>query len=224
MSAPVTFEGNLIRSTAILLSLLLHGLLFISYGGTPAATMQQTNPSVTRLSFLAPAPEPILTPEALPEPEKKLVKAEPEPIPRQQKKRLVKRMVEPVQEVAQKQISEPVVAAAQPAAAATAPQIDQGLIIKETERYLAEVMAHIEQHKWYPKAARRRGIEGEVHVSFKLLPDGSAHQLVVENGPSLLVTAARAAVERAIPMPIPPAMIDCPLECEFRMRFNLKRS
>jgi len=216
-----------VRYGAFGLSLLLHGALFASFGGAPSGVVQPPNPSITRLSFLPPAVEPVVTPEVVPEakPEKKIEKTTPEPVKQVVKEKVRKKIAEPVQEVVQQQVSEPV-AVAQPMAVAAAaiPQIDEGLIKRETQRYLSEVMAHIEQHKWYPKAARRRGIEGEVHVSFKLLPDGSTHQLVVEDGPTMLVAAARKAVEKAMPMPTPPAMIDCPLECEFRMRFNLKAS
>jgi len=223
----VSFESHAIRYGAVVLSLLLHGLLFASYGGAPATAMkQQPNQSVTRLSFLTPAPEPMKVPEVLPEPEPEKPKVKPEPkqkVKKKVKKKVVrKKVVEPVEEVVTQQSVQPTAA---PAVAAEAvPQINEGLIKRETERYLTEVMAHIEQHKWYPKAARRRGIEGEVHVRFTLQPDGTAQQLVVENGPSVLVAAARKAVEKAVPMPMPPKSIHCPLECEFRMGFFLDAS
>ncbi|WP_176958438.1 energy transducer TonB [Mariprofundus sp. KV] len=231
MSPVVVAPANrVVRYGAIGLSLLLHGALFASFGGAPAGIVQPPTQSVTRLSFLTPAVEPVVTPEVVPEikpKEKKIVEPTPEPVKKVVKKKVRKKVAEPVEEVVQEQISEPqpvVVAQPMAVAAAATPQIDQGLIKRETERYLTEVMAHIEQHKWYPKAARRRGIEGEVHISFKLLPDGSTHQLVVEDGPTMLVSAARKAVEKALPLPLPPATIDCPLECEFRMRFNLDAS
>ena len=223
-----SFGSNSIRYGAVALSLLLHGLLFLNFGGAPAGIKQPIE-SVTRLSFLAPTPEPAVVPEVMPEvieqkPEKKQLKPVPKPVKKVAKKKVVK----PVEKVVQEKVSEPepvVAAAAAPSVAAVStPQIDEGLIKRETERYLTEVMAHIEQHKWYPKAARRRGIEGEVHVRFTLFPDGTARQLVVENGPSVLLAAAKQAVEKAVPMPTPPKAIHCPLECEFRMAFNLNAS
>jgi len=223
----VGFESQIIRYGTILFSLLLHGVLFASYGGPPAGVKQPVQ-SVTRLSFLAPTPTPAVVPEVVPEkpPEKKKVKPVTDPVKKVVKKKVRKKVFKPVQEVVQEKISEPepVVMAAAPVAATAVPQIDEGLIKRETERYLTEVMAHIEQHKWYPKAARRRGIEGEVHVRFTLQPDGTAKQLVVENGPSVLLAAARKAVEKAVPMPMPPKSIHCPIECEFRMAFNLNAS
>lgn len=219
---------------AFAVSLLLHGLIFADYGGQPSAISAQPIQSVTRLSFLAPPPEPVVVPEVIKQvvPEPKPEMQEIKPV-RKEEHKVVKNkakemVVEPVQEVVQEQIIQPepvaVVAQAVAVAAAVQPQVDEGLIKRETERYLTEVMAHIEKHKWYPKAARRRGVEGEVHVRFVLHHDGSTEGLTVESGPSMLVAAARKAVEKAMPMPSPPAGVHCPLECEFRMRFNLKAS
>lgn len=217
------FEGRGVRIGAIVLSLLLHSLLFASYGGAPSTENQQLKQAVTRLSFLAPAVTPAITPEALPEPEPEKPRVEPKPEPKQETttKPARKKMTKPVKEEV-KQVSQPV--AAPSVAADAAPQLNEGVIKRETERYLTEVMAHIEKHKWYPKAARRRGIEGMVKVSFVLGGDGTARQLVVTEGPTLLMAAARKAVEKATPMPAPPVSVDCPLECEFRMRFSLNAS
>ena len=103
------------------------------------------------------------------------------------------------------------------------PQIDSGLISRSRERYLASVLSHIEQFKWYPRAARKRGIEGDVTVRFMLHHDGSANNLVIENGPVLLMGAARRTIEKALPMPRAPAQVDCPIECKFRLSFHLNR-
>jgi len=214
-------QTQLIRTGAITASILIHGLLFVGYGGSVSApSSEPVNTSVTRLSFLAPAPVPDAVPDQpqeKPEPKKVVAK----------KEKVVKR-VEAVREVAEVEPepveSKPEVKPMQQMASASSdalPQINEGIIQRETERYLSNVMAHIEQHKWYPKAARRRGIEGEVHVRFTLHPDGSARELTVENGSSVLLIAARKAVERAMPMPKPPENIHCPLPCEFRMRFSL---
>ena len=210
-----------IRAGAFTISILIHALFFIGYGGSISApSSESANTSVTRLSFLAPAPIPDVVPDRPQE------KPEPKKVPPK-----VKKIVKPAEAVREVAKTEPEkvepLPAVQPmqqmasASSDTSPQINEGIIQRETERYLSSIMAHIEQHKWYPKAARRRGIEGEVSVRFTLHPDGSARELVVKNGSPLLLTAARQAVEKAIPMPKPPAAVDCPLECEFRMRFSL---
>jgi len=214
-------QTQLIRAGTITVSILIHALLFVGYGGSVSApSSESVNTSVTRLSFSTPAPVSDAVPD---QPQKK-----PKPKKSVAKKEKVLKPVETVQEVAKAEPEQvelkPETQPMQQAASApseSAPQINEGVIQREREQYLSNVMAHIEQHKWYPKAARRRGIEGEVRVRFTLLPDGSAKALIVENGPEMLVSAARKAVEKATPMPKPPAKIHCPIECEFRMRFSL---
>lgn len=208
-------RDGLIRGGAVSLSLLLHGIWFVQAGGEsgaqqPLAKPQQT--TLARLTFTAPQQEIVeRKPESKPEPIKTAEKAKP-----------VKREI--VQNDPEPEPPQEEVLASIPEAAAEAPMLDEGLIEQERQRYLADVMAHIEQHKWYPKAARRRGLEGEVSVRFILLPDGSTRNLLVENGPDVLLSAARKAVERAVPMPKPPSKVDCPVECEFRMRFSLNET
>lgn len=211
------------RTVAVTLSLLLHGLLFVGFGGVPSTpSPEQVNPSVTRLSFLAPAPKAVPAPEeiAKKEPEKVEPKKV-EQVKRPEAKRVAKAKPEKVK--SEPELKQESVVPQQMVAAASeaSPQVNEGMIKRQKERYLAAVMAHIEAHKWYPKAARRRGIEGEVHVRFVLQPDGTARDLQVESGPSLLIAAAKQAVERAVPMPKPPKNVHCPIECEFRMRYAL---
>jgi len=223
LSAPDTASQQaLIRTGAVALSMLLHGLFFIGAGGSISATMpEMPSTSVTRLSFQAPAP----LPDVLPDQPQELVKEEKKRVEKvveraKALKKVAKATPEEIKPVAE---SHPM---QQQAAAApdSAPQLHEGAIQREKDRYLSDVMAHIEQHKWYPKAARRRGLEGEITVRFILLPDGSAENVLVENGPELLMAAARKAVEKATPMPTPPAKIHCPLKCEFRMRFSLNET
>ncbi|MDQ6999907.1 MAG: TonB family protein, partial [Mariprofundus sp.] len=112
------------------------------------------------------------------------------------------------------------------AAVASAPvkqlSVDDGLVARERLKYLAKVIAHIERHKYYPPTARRRGIQGDVHIRFVLLADGTTRQVMVEGASSVLQKAARKAVIRAVPMPRPPTGIHCPMHCEFAMRYALK--
>jgi len=210
-------DGMGIRYASISFSLLLHGMFFVQFGGKPAVMMEQATPSVTRMSFLAPSAKPQPVKEASEEKKETKKISEIKPI----KKVAVEKKSDATQQESKKVEPKPEMTPAQASASTNKTQLNEGLLQKETERYLTEVMAHIEKHKWYPKAARRRGIEGEVRVSFTLLPDGSAQKIVVENAPPILLTAARKAVEKAVPMPKPPAAIHCPLPCEFRMRFSL---
>lgn len=210
-----------IHIIALSISLLLHGAWMIRFGGnTGVNTSQlQAHQSLTRLSFTQPAPMPEQIPESKPEPV--VEPPVPEPLPET-------KPVEKARKVARKK-AETVIGKQQPAAAQaaaapateSAPQIDPGVLAREKEQYLANVMAHVEKHKHYPSTARRRGIQGDVSVRFVLYPDGSARHIEVSDGPSILLTAAQQTVEKAVPLPAPPTSVPCPLPCHFRMRFAL---
>ena len=221
MSSSATLNAashvSLIRTGAFALSFLAHGLLFVSFGGALFAShTDTTSTSVTRLSFLQPAPMPEEVQDQQPEqvieePPKEIEKVE-EKMPEKKPEKREPPKVEPeVQQVAA-------------APADSTPQINEGIIRWKRERYLSDVLTHIEHHKWYPKIARRMGIEGAVNIRFVIHADGSAHDLIIESGPETLMAAARKTVERSLPLPQPPAKVDCPIECEFRMRFSLSGS
>jgi len=233
--------GGRVRLIAVTASVAMHAIWFVQSGGAPSA--MQTDiaapTTVTRLTFAAPEPiarpepvalqesvmEPLQEPEPVATPPKPVPVKMPKPVKKKQPVLIAKQVSKPLIEKIQKP-SVPVQVASAPAAlparAAAAPAIDEGLIERERQRYLADLMAHIEQYKWYPKSARRRRIEGMVHVDFTLFADGSTSEVSVKNASPVLLAAAREAVAKAIPMPPPPAVIDCPMKCEFKMQFNLK--
>ncbi len=235
-----------VRLIAVAASVALHAIWFVQSGGTPSAkqTEMPVRTTVTRLTFAAPEPiarpEPVALQEVMKEPlpkheamaqnTKPTPVKKPKPVKNKQSVLKAKQESKPVTEEIHKpsvpvepvQVASAPAAASPPTMAATAPAIDEGLLERERQRYLADLMAHIEQHKWYPKSARRRRIEGMVHVDFTLFADGSASDISVKNASPILLAAARDAVAKAVPMPPPPAMIDCPMKCEFRMSFNLK--
>jgi len=203
---------SFIRTGAFAISFLVHGALFVSFGGALSASpSDMTSESVTRLSFLQPAP----IPEEVEQKPEELIEEPPKKIEK------VKEVVQKKPEKREPPKVEPQAQQVASAPADNIPQIKEGVIRWERERYLSDVLAHIEHHKWYPKIARRMGVEGEVMVRFVLHADGSAQDLHIENGPETLMAAARKTVERSMPMPLPPKKVDCPIECEFRMRFSL---
>jgi len=208
-------RDSVIRLSAIGISLLLHGIWFIQAGGDSGAKTPLTKPqqmAVTRLTFTAPQQE-IAQQEQRQEKAYKKKDEKAKPV----KKEVVRN--EPSPEPPQEEQL-----ASIPEASAEAPALDEGLIEQERQRYLAAVMAHIERHKRYPKTARRRGITGELSVFFLLMQDGSVKELVVRDGPEVLIDAARESVQKAMPMPVPPSSVDCPMKCRFRMKFSLNEA
>jgi len=90
------------------------------------------------------------------------------------------------------------------------------------KRYLAKLLAHIENNKFYPPAARRRRLEGWVQVRFTLEANGRISALDVSEGEQILRQAAREAVERALPLPAPKGEVIPPLAVSYRMNFQLR--
>ena len=74
--------------------------------------------------------------------------------------------------------------------------------------YAALVQAWLERHKRYPTAARQRGVEGVVVMSFTIAVDGTVLSQRVDagSGSHMLDRAAEDMVQRASPLPpVPPA-------------------
>jgi len=124
----------------------------------------------------------------------------------------------PAPAVPVRDLASPGAAAATPTANRTTPPPAQHAV---PQRYLGELLAHIERNKYYPRAARRRHVEGRVRVAFMLLDDGRIMDIKVDSGPGLLRSAARHTLERAVPMPRPPDDVDCPLAVRYEMRYRL---
>ena len=89
------------------------------------------------------------------------------------------------------------------------------------ESYLQQLLAHIDSHKFYPRSARRRGLEGEIEVSFTLLENGNIRDLQVRGGSRILRKAAERAVLSAQPMPAPPDTMKRRDSVSFGMLFRL---
>lgn len=77
----------------------------------------------------------------------------------------------------------------------------------DSNRWKSRVVAHLERRKRYPASARARGEEGTVLVAFRI--DGGGRvlsaSLARSSGHRALDEAALAMVERASPVPAPPA-------------------
>ena len=227
-----------IWSGAIIASLLLHGLLFFNSGSLAGNSEEvKVKRHTTRVSFrsvAAPqtAPQPSQPmPDKPPEPEvTESAEPPPQPEPSKQEKRTEKaRQPQADKKPIPKQDVPPPVATSMqaeksPAAAAVvAGSVEDPAVIEQAKQeYLRRLMAHIESYKHYPRAARRRGIEGEVKVRFTLHAAGKVSSLDVGGEQGVLVVAAREAVEAAEPMPSPPEALPLPWEVSFTMRFTLR--
>lgn len=85
-----------------------------------------------------------------------------------------------------------------------------GLLESEELRMIREA---IERAKRYPRLARERGIQGVVHVRFKLRPSGDVEQVEVlgSSGHDVLDAASVKTVYRASPMPYVNGWLEVPM-------------
>ena len=89
--------------------------------------------------------------------------------------------------------------------------------------YFSLLQARIESRKYYPRSARKQGIEGSVDVSFRLLKDGEVRDITTTGAHRLLNNAASQAIKKSLPFPAAPDSIVLPKTIHFSMHYDLKR-
>lgn len=203
---------------AVTVSLLLHLILFVQLSANANSSQAQAPQLSTRVSLnLMPPPQqppqPVKAEQPKPKPKPKL---EPKATPKVKEK-----PPEKVEEIK----PEPELVPEQVVATKVAEQIqrengnDNATIKKE---YLKNLLTHIEGHKYYPSSARRRGMEGNIEVSFELLSNGTFRDLKTSGGPLILRKAAEQAITKALPFEMPPPEVNCPIYVSYVMQFELR--
>lgn len=168
-----------------------------------------------------PRPEPVPQPESRPPPKpppRPVPVAKPKPRPKPPARKPPATTVTKTSQPVVKQIT----AAARVQAVAKEPVPARVVQIDERENYLARLLAHIDSHKFYPRSARRRGVKGDVQVSFYLNRDGTIRDLEVTGGSKLLRTAARQAIQNALSLPQPPEKMGLQEPIRFGMAYRLE--
>lgn len=210
---------------AIFFSLVLHAGLYwlLADRLQPVKEVIDQQAVVTRMLSFKPVPPTISEPPPKPLPSavsESVPKTEPEPaLPPEPVP--VQKLLEPESPPVVPVVLEtpPPISQPRPSPPPVQPKVNESDLL---QRYLIELLAHIEKHKFYPPLARRRGVEGNIRVSFRVLPDGSMQTLEVEHGHGLLQRAVAETMERSLPLPKPPPEIDSPLEVQFDMKFELR--
>ena len=195
---------------AAVISITVHAtaVVYLGHYDDPFADRPQSTVSLMQISLAPsrpadPEPEPETRPVPKPPP------PPPVPKPEVKKKPLPEPVTEPpparteVPETAEP-IEEQITTSDYVEAPVDKPALAQVALENERESYLLRLLAHIDNHKFYPLTARRRGVEGEIQVAFYLRNDGSISNLQVTGGSKVLRKAAKQAVQRALSLPPPP--------------------
>ena len=193
-----------INKSAIAVSVVLHLILFVQFTDSTMNSQAQAPNFSTRISlnFLQPVKQAVQTLEPVLK-AKSVSKS-------QLKKEITKDVptVNPELAVASKMSEE-----------IQRGQLKDAAPIKK--HYLNNLLTHIEGHKYYPQSARNRGIKGNIDVSFELLNNGEISDLKATGGPMILRKAAEQAIASALPFPVPPTEVNCPLQVSYAMQFQL---
>lgn len=90
-------------------------------------------------------------------------------------------------------------------------------------RYLYQIYSLIEANKYYPSAARRRGMQDNVQVSFQLLASGDITNLIITSQHKALRHAAQVAIKKSLPFLKPPEELETPIKIQYAMAFKLNQ-
>lgn len=214
------------RILALAVSLAIHAAIAWNMGDLPLSGREKTQNHVVtaKVSFQKILPPPpkkkceVEPPKIKPKPKKKPVKTARKHTPKPKPK--PKPEPEPVIEPEPVEIKTPEPPPA--VAAAQAPPVDRARLKRERDEYLMMALARIEKEKYYPRAARRRGIQAAIKVRFTILKSGDVDNIRVEGSHSILERAAREALVKASPFPCPPESQTGPMNVEYEMEFALR--
>ena len=87
--------------------------------------------------------------------------------------------------------------------------------------YLQQILASIENNKFYPASARRRDMQEMISVSFYLLKNGEIEDIEISGKYKLLQLAAKTAILDSLPFHSPPHGMSFPLKVNYSMAFKL---
>ncbi|MDH5472801.1 MAG: TonB family protein [Gammaproteobacteria bacterium] len=188
----------------LLMSVLAHAAVLVTWGGRLGVQDASLDNIAVRdvINIQLVQQQPVKKPKAE-------VLPEPAPMPVREEK--IVEQLKAVEKPVEENITEPeqtqheVAQIIEPQRQGDQIQNDHQLKIKQKEQYIQLIMKHIDAHKFYPSAARRRGIEGEVRVSFCLTTDKIPMNIQANGSISVLERAAMQAVQDASPYPEPPA-------------------
>ena len=92
---------------------------------------------------------------------------------------------------------------------------------REKNRFLSNLRKKINDNKSYPRLARRRGIQGTIKVSFKLLNRRQISHLKIV-GKSLFKRSVKEAILKAFPLKIKKIPLKLPQTIHLTLHFQLK--
>lgn len=91
----------------------------------------------------------------------------------------------------------------------------------QKNRFLVRVRQRINRNKSYPKAAKKRGMQGSVKVKFTILRNGKVAHISV-SGPTVFHASARRAIEKSFPIRTKNIPVSLPKTVSLTLRYQLR--
>ena len=91
----------------------------------------------------------------------------------------------------------------------------------EKNQFLANIRATINRHKFYPRIAKKRRMQGSVKVRFTILRSGKVGNISL-SGPKVFHSSAKKAVQSAFPVNAKRSPISLPQTINLTLRYQLR--
>lgn len=209
----VKYSDKKIISVSFVLSVLFHAALFLQFSNATTNNNSQARAPVQDKRISLNLLKPVKQNEKI-EPKKvETKKIKPK------KKKAKRKTIKKIEEIIQPKHEQ-----------AIAPKVEDKVKRQHDEKlaslkqhYFLTLLTHVEGHKYYPRSARARGIEGSIQISFRLLEDGNITGLSAKGESLQLRRAAKQSVINALPLPHCPPEVTCPMQVSYVMQFKLKK-
>ena len=91
----------------------------------------------------------------------------------------------------------------------------------EKNKFWNALRKKIDNHKFYPRIAKKRGMEGTVKVKFTILANGRVGSITVK-GPKIFHHSAKNAVKGAFPISVKKAPVSLPTSTNITLRYQIR--
>jgi len=91
----------------------------------------------------------------------------------------------------------------------------------ERNKFWNALRRKIDSHKFYPRIAKKRGMEGIVKVKFTILANGNVGHITVQ-GPKIFHNSAKNAVKSTFPISVKKAPITLPASINITLRYQMR--
>lgn len=91
----------------------------------------------------------------------------------------------------------------------------------EKNQFLANIRATINKHKFYPRVAKKRRMQGSVKVRFTILRSGNVGNISL-SGPKVFHSSAKKAVQSAFPVNAKRSPVSLPQTINLTLRYQLR--